>query len=279
VAAREQLIRLAVFGQPVARSLSPRIHARFAEQFGLPVEYTAIEATPESFENRVRQLADAGGRGCNVTVPFKRRAWQLAARRSEAANRAEAANTLSFEASGWRAENTDGGGLVAALEGHEGFPLPGQRVALLGAGGAAAGVLAALLDRRPGRVTIANRTLERAFVLADRHAGLGAVDSCTPAELPGKGPFDLVVNATSLGHDGSAPALPPGLFAENALCYDMNYGAAAKPLAARCSQIGVRYADGLSMLVGQAALSFEIWTGKKPNRGPVLEELRRTAGE
>jgi shikimate dehydrogenase len=279
VAAREQLIRLAVFGQPVARSLSPRIHARFAEQFGLPVEYTAIETTPESFESRVRRLADAGGRGCNVTVPFKRQAWLLAAARSAAANRAEAANTLSFEAQGWRADNTDGGGLVDALERHEGLRLPGLRIALLGAGGAAAGVLAALLDHSPAQVMIANRTREKALALADRHADLGAVDSCTPAELSASGPFDLVVNATSQGHGGSAPDLAAGLFAGEALCYDMNYGAAAKPLAARCGRIGVRYADGLSMLVGQAALAFEIWTGKRPETGPVLAELRRAAGE
>lgn len=205
--------------------------------------------------------------------------WQLAARRSEAANRAEAANTLSFETDGWRAENTDGGGLVAALEKHERLPLRGLRIALLGAGGAAAGVLAALLGRRPGHVTIANRTLDRAIALANRHADLGTVDSCTPLDLPGKGPFDLVVNATSQGHGGSAPALPPGLFADDALCYDMNYGDAARPLAMLCGQNGVRYADGLSMLVGQAALSFEIWTGEMPETGPVLQELRRAAGE
>lgn len=279
MAAREPLIRLAVFGQPVARSLSPRIHARFAAQFGLRVEYIAIEATPETFGARVRQLADAGGRGCNVTVPFKHRAWQLAARRSEASNRAEAANTLSFEAEGWRAENTDGGGLVAALEEQERFPLRGRRIALLGAGGAAAGVLAALLERRPQRVTIANRTLEKAIALAGRHADLGTADSCMPADLVEKGPFDLVVNATSQGHGGSAPALPPEIFAAEALCYDMNYGAASGPLAAHCGRLGVRFADGLSMLVGQAALSFEIWTGRTPETGVVLADLRRAAGE
>ena len=279
MAAREPLIRLAVFGQPVARSLSPRIHARFAEQLGLRVEYTAIEATPESFERCVRQLADAGGRGCNVTAPFKHRAWQLAERRSEASNRAEAANTLLFEADGWQAENTDGSGLVAALETHEHLRLRGLRVALLGAGGAAAGVLAALLACRPERVTIANRTLDKARALADRHSDLGAIDSCTPAQLPGNGPFDLVVNATSQGHGGSAPDLPASLFAGNALCYDMNYGSASGPLSALCGRLGVRYADGLSMLVGQAALAFEIWIGKKPDADAVLRELRHAARE
>ena len=212
-------------------------------------------------------------------MPFKRKAWNLAAHRSEASNRAEAANTLSFDADGWRADNTDGGGLVAALERQERLRLPGLQIALLGAGGAAGGVLAALLERRPAGVTIANRTLEKAATLADRHAGLGAIDSCVPAELPEKGPFDLLVNATSQGHGGSAPDLPAGLFAGNALCYDMNYGAASDPLAAHCGRLGVRYADGLSMLVGQAALSFEIWTGRRPDTDAVLRELRRTAGE
>jgi shikimate dehydrogenase len=273
------LIRLAVFGRPVAQSLSPRIHALFAAQFELAVEYTAIEPEPDAFEDEVRRFAAGSALGCNVTLPFKQRAWRLAGRPSEAADLAQAANTLTFDAAGWRADNTDGGGLVRALEEHEGCPLHGRRVALLGAGGAAAGVLSALLRAGADSVTIANRTVERAERLAARHADLGRVAACSPQALAGQAPFELVVNATSGGHGGAAPTLSAGLFAPGALCYDMNYGAAAQPLALRCRELGLRYADGLSMLVGQAALAFGIWTGKAPSTNPVLEALRGAARE
>lgn len=273
------LIKLAVFGQPVAKSLSPRIHGLFAEQFGLPVEYRAIEATPESFTAEVAALARAGGRGCNVTVPFKNAAWRLATRCSEDANRAEAANTLVFTPGEWYADSTDGGGLAGDLEQGNGFDIGGSRICLLGAGGAAGSVLAALMRRRPDRIVVANRTGEKAAGLAEGHADLGPVEAARLDELASHGPFDLVINATSMGHRGAAPPLPPGLFAEGALCYDMNYGAAAAPLETACRELGVLYSDGLGMLVGQAALSFRIWTGESPDTAPVLAALRGAAGE
>ena len=273
------LIKLAVFGQPVANSLSPRIHGLFATQFGLPVEYRAIESTPERFSADVAALAREGGRGCNVTVPFKKAAWRLAARCSEDANRAGAANTLVFTPGEWFADSTDGGGLAGDLEQGAGFEIGGSRICLLGAGGAAGSVLAALLRRGPAGIVIANRTGEKAARLAAGHADLGPVAAARLDELAARGPFDLVINATSLGHRGESPALPPGLFAAGALCYDMNYGAAAAPLETACGEIGVRYSDGLGMLVGQAALSFAIWTGKKPDTAPVLQALRAAPGE
>ena len=161
------LIRLAVFGQPVAHSLSPRIHAQFARQCGLAVDYRAIEATADTFYERVRELAGQGGRGCNVTVPFKNAAWRLARRRSERSDLAEAANTLCFDADGWFADNTDGGGLLFDLEIGAGRSLEGARICLLGAGGAAAGVTAALLQARPSLLLIANRSASRAAALAE----------------------------------------------------------------------------------------------------------------
>lgn len=273
------MIRLAVFGQPIAKSLSPRIHGLFAKQFGLPVEYSAIESTAETFSEQVAELAREGGRGCNITLPFKNHAWRLAARCSDDANRAEAANTLVFTPGEWYADNTDGGGLVGDLEQNCGITLKGRKICLLGAGGAAGGVLAALLRAGPESITVANRTRDKAVDLAARHGDLGNARGTGLDEMAGLGPFDLVINATSAGHGGTAPALPASLFGADAFCYDMNYGAASAPLRQFCGDIDVPYADGLGMLVGQAALSFAIWTGEKPDTAPVLEALRAAAGK
>jgi len=267
------VIRLAVFGQPIAHSLSPRIHAEFARQLGLRVEYLAIEASLQSFPAQVRALAAAGGRGCNVTVPLKHAAWTLAARCSDRAERARAANTLLFDGNIF-ADNTDGEGLVNDLLTLPGAVLAGARVCLLGAGGAAAGVLAALLQAGPEGIVIANRTLERAEELVSRHADLGPLQSCVPEDIPRQAPFDLFINATSHGHRGSAPALEPEWFKPGGFCYDLNYGEAARPLQRACAAAGIDYSDGLGMLVHQAALSFALWTGRKPAVAPVLEGLR-----
>ena len=275
MAADAQLIRLAVFGQPVARSLSPRIHARFADQFGLAVDYRAVEATPETFPQLAAELAADGGRGCNITVPLKSHAWKLAAASSETAQRARAANTLLFESRDeWFADNTDGPGLVADLKSGLGCGLSGARICLLGAGGAAAGVLGPLMSAGPDHVLIANRTPETAQYLADSHADLGAVEACPLTGIAARAPFDLVINATSLGHRGREPEIEAAWLRPGGLCYDLNYGAAAAPLSGRCTRHGIRYSDGLGMLVHQAALSFRLWTGKMPDTEPVLAQLR-----
>ncbi|RPH99013.1 MAG: shikimate dehydrogenase [Lysobacterales bacterium] len=269
-------MRLAVFGSPVAHSLSPRIHGLFARQCGLQVDYRAIEASAATFAGLVRTLAEQGARGCNVTVPFKQAAWELAARSSEEATRARAANTLVFEPDGtWYADNTDGPGLVDDLAARPGCRLAGARICLLGAGGAAAGILGALLRVRPARVVIANRTLERARQLAERHADLGTLDTCSPVEIGARAPFELLINSTSAGHDGVAPALAPEWLAPSGLCYDLNYGSAAEPLRLACERLGIAYSDGLGMLVGQAARSFQLWTGQRPDAAAVLADLRR----
>ena len=270
------MIRLVVFGQPISQSLSPRIHRLFAGQLGMAVDYRAIEASVETFGKAVAELAQAGGRGCNVTMPLKHEAWKLANERSDDADRAGAVNTLLFREAGWFGDNTDGGGLVRDLEQGLGFQLRAKRVGLLGAGGAARGVLAALLRRGPGEVIIANRSAGKALELADGHSDLGVCRGIGLNALERAGPFDLVINATSLGHRGEAIELPGSLFGPGALCYDMNYGAAAAPLAQHCRGKGLRYSDGLGMLVGQAALSFELWTGRLPDPAPVLAALRTT---
>lgn len=278
MAAGPGLIRLAVFGHPVRHSLSPEIHRRFAAQLGLDVDYRAVDATPDSFLDNVRDLAACGGRGCNITVPLKRQAWQAAARCSGAADRAEAANTLLFESPAvWFADNTDGRGLVRDLR----RLLPGGlsgRCLLLGAGGAAAGVLGDLLQAGADPVHVANRTPKRAAALADRHADLGTVTWSGLEALAALGSFDLVINATSAGHAGGYPACDAALFRDGALCYDLNYGPAAEPLRQRCAELTVDYRDGLGMLVEQAGLSFALWTGERPDCAAVLAALRRRNG-
>ena len=273
--AAELLIKLAIFGKPVVHSLSPRIHYLFADQCGLEVDYQAIEATLESFPELVADLARNGGRGCNITVPLKRGAWKLASRCSDDASRAQAANTLVFHgANDWYAHSTDGPGLVNDLQSIPACRLSGARLCLIGAGGAAASVLGALLRSGPESVLIANRTKERAAELARAHADLGKIEICTPAELSSKTPFDLVINATSIGHGGTAPELSPSRLKPGGFCYDMNYGKAAEPLRQMCLENGIRYSDGLGMLVAQAALSFQLWTDQAPDTTEVLMALR-----
>lgn len=271
------MIRLAVFGKPVKQSLSPRIHGQFARQCGLEVEYRAIETGPEDFPGQVRKLASEGGRGCNITVPLKHEAWKLATQCSENAKRAEAGNTLIFHsAREWYLDNTDGPGLVRDLQLTAGKSIRNERICLLGAGGASAGVLAALLQARPAEVVIANRTLQRANELCERHADLGLVSACMPQDLDQQKPFDLIINATSLGHAGDAPMIDSRWLSARGMCYDMNYGHAATPLRQACEQLAISYSDGLGMLVGQAALSFELWTGQAPDISAVLTGIRQS---
>lgn len=270
-----QLIRLAVFGQPVAQSLSPRIHRLFASQCGLEVDYQAIEADDGSFTGLVSRLADEGGRGCNITAPFKHQAWKLSDHCSDDAERAEAVNTLAFNGAGnWFGANTDGQGLVNDLESMPGFAARGARICLLGAGGAASGVLAALMKSGPAAITLVNRTRQKAQDLAQRHLDLGEALVCTPDEAGDRGPFELLINATSIGHSGQVPDLAADWLTPAGCCYDMNYGGASAPLRRFCEERGIPYSDGLGMLVGQAALAFEIWTGFLPDTAGVLSKLR-----
>ena len=265
------MILLAVFGSPVSHSRSPEIHHSFARQCSLEVDYRAIEANTETFPRLLEEFAARGGRGCNVTVPLKHEAWRLAQKSSDSSSRARAANTLLFKTEKeWFADNTDGRGLVRDLVSNLDHQLDGSRICIIGAGGAVAGILGDLLAQGPASIVIANRTLGRAQQLHERFAGLEAIPL---ADLQLQDPFDLVINATSLGHHGKHPGLPPSMFHADSLCYDLNYGAVAEPLRNFCLEAEIRFQDGLGMLVEQAALSFELWTGRMPDTEIVLKQL------
>ncbi len=279
MAEREELMRLAVFGMPVKHSLSPAIHRQFGQQCGIAIDYQAIETAAGNLGHSAAALAAAGGAGCNVTLPLKHEAFALAQECSAAAERAQAANTLLFRGRhDWLADNTDGRGLVRDLARcrprMHGRPLPGGRILIAGAGGAVAGILGDLLDQQPAAIVISNRDPGRAMELAQRFGPLGNVSACAADALAGEGGFDLVINATPLGHSGQVPDLPASLFDSGGSCYDLNYGRAAHPLREHCASRGIDYQDGLGMLVEQAAIAFALWTGSQPETQVVLEQLR-----
>ncbi|MEW5710677.1 MAG: shikimate dehydrogenase [Pseudomonadota bacterium] len=269
--------RYAVIGNPIAHSRSPWIHAEFARQTGQDLTYEAILAPLDGFAQAVRAFRDAGGRGMNVTVPFKQEAFALSDARTPRAEQAGAVNTLTFENGRILGDNTDGAGLVRDLEQNLDFPLAGRRVLLMGAGGAARGVLLPLLARSVARLTIANRTVSRAEELAAiaRAAGYRDVTARGYDALAGQS-FDLVVNCTSVSLAGELPPLPSGIFAPGSLAYDLVYGRGRTPFLrfARTRGAG-RIADGLGMLVEQAAESFRVWRGVRPATRPVIERLAR----
>ena len=257
--------RYALIGNPVAHSKSPRIHAAFARATGEDIDYGLLEAPLDGFALAVERWRSAGGRGLNVTLPFKNEAFGLCHKVSERARLAQAVNTLRFEDS--FGDNTDGVGLVRDFSDHLKVPLAGKTVVLLGAGGAAQGVLGALLEAGVARLVIANRTLSRAQSLAQRFSGVSA---CGYDALPSA---EVIINATSAGLADAAPPLPPGLLHDGVLAYDMVYGRDT-PFLAAARAAGARACDGLGMLVEQAAESFLIWRGVRPATRPVLASLR-----
>jgi len=257
--------RYALIGNPVAHSKSPWIHARFARACRQDLEYGLIEAPLDGFAAAVDSFRAGGGKGLNVTLPFKEQARQYSER--VAARAAQVVNTLKFNG-GVFGDNTDGVGLVRDLSINMGVDLKGRRVLLMGAGGAAQGVVGALLEAGVGQMVIANRTMARAEALAARHPGVRA---SSYASLSGS--LDLVVNATSSGLRGDAPVLPHGVFGLGTIAYDMVYGRDT-PFLAAARAAGARACDGLGMLVEQAAESFLLWRGMRPETGPVLAELR-----
>ncbi len=271
---RRRLDNYAVMGNPVAHSKSPRIHALFAEQTSEPVHYEAIQVDPGGFAQAVGNFDASGGKGLNITVPFKQEAWALVNERSDRAERAGAVNTIKFIDKTLFGDNTDGIGLVNDLLNNQ-IAIQDQRILLMGAGGAARGVLAPLLEQQPAQLIIANRTAEKARELADTFRDLGPIEGCGYEALQNK-QFDLVINATAASLQGELPPLPDNLLADGAACYDMMYGAELTPFMHWATQHGATIVlDGLGMLVEQAAESFYIWRGVRPDTKPVIEQLRR----
>ncbi len=266
--------RYAVIGNPVAHSKSPLIHAAFARQTGEDIAYEALLAPLGAFAPTVLGFMAAGGRGMNVTVPFKQEAWQIADTQSASAEAAKAVNTLIVTPQGLHGENTDGIGLVRDITGNLGVALSGKRVLLVGAGGAARGVILPLLEEQPVSLVIANRTAEKAHELAEEFAPHAALSSASFEALAGRR-FDVVINATSASLSDAAPTLPAGLYTSDALAYDMMYGKGLTPFLHAAQAGGAMLADGLGMLVEQAAESFFLWRGVRPQTSPVLAWLRR----
>ena len=262
--------RYAVIGNPIAHSKSPFIHTLFAEQTGQDLDYHALFSPLDGFANTVRDFIALGGKGVNVTVPFKFEAFSLATQRSKRAQAARAVNTLAFLPNGEIfGDNTDGAGLVHDIEQNLSFPLHGRRVLLLGAGGAAYGVVLPLLAAG-AELWVANRTPAKAVELATT---FGHVQGCAFTELENEGAFDCVINATSSGLIGELPPIPDSVFASNALAYDMMYGRDT-PFMVFARKQGAQVADGLGMLVEQAAEAFFVWRGVRPDTTAVRSALR-----
>ena len=263
-----------VFGNPIGHSRSPAIHAAFAAATGQDLRYEARLAAVDGFREAVSEFVAAGGKGANVTVPFKEDAFALATRLSERAARAGAVNTLAFSGDEIFGDNTDGAGLVRDITVNLGCALAGKRILLLGAGGASRGVIAPLLAGQPAALSIANRSADKALALATAFADLAVVDAGSFAQMAGKS-YDLVINATSASLSGERLPLPPGLFAAGSLAYDMMYGKGETPFLQQARQQGAaRCADGLGMLVEQAAEAFFVWRGVRPATAQVLADLR-----
>lgn len=265
----------AVFGHPVVRSLSPRIHAAFGRQAGLAIDYAAVDATPADFDDALAEFARSGGAGANVTLPLKQSAFALCSDTTERARRAGAVNTLVRNGDTWHGDNTDGAGLVRDLTGRHALDLRGRRTLLLGAGGAARGIAPALLDAGIGDLFVANRTPERADALVDALGQPGRVHARYLEDLSALGEFDLIVNATSAAREGTLPRLPSSLVGRRTAAVDLSYGEAAIPFLAWARANGCHDAvDGLGMLVEQAAESFARWHGMTPDTDAIYGELR-----
>jgi len=272
----------AVIGNPVEHSLSPQIHAQFARATGQDLTYGRVLAPREGFRDAVLAFRAAGGKGLNVTLPFKHEAWRVAGVRSGFALAAGAVNTLSFERGSIAGHNTDGIGLVRDLTQNLRADIRGKRVLLMGAGGASYGVMEPLLREQPESVVVANRTLEKAVELVGyfeklQSCALRGFSARAYGALAGM-QYDMLINATSAGLEGAMPPLPEGILAPGALAYDMVY-ARRTPFLDFAQARGARIADGLGMLVEQAAESFFIWRGVRPETAPVIRALRQKPDE
>jgi shikimate dehydrogenase len=268
------LDRYAVIGHPIDHSRSPLIHTLFARQTQQKLTYEPIDAEPKDLETAVRGFAAAGGKGVNVTVPHKEAAFALVNERSEAANAAGAVNTISFVAGRLRGDNTDGIGLIRDLTTNQHVTLAGRRILVLGAGGAARGIVGPLLASRPAELVIANRTKARADALVEQCKSPAGVSTVAFEELAKLAPFDVLLNATSAGLKGEQPPFPGSIVGPASVCYDLVYSMKDTPFVAWARENGAaRALQGWGMLVEQAAESFFIWRGVRPDTRLILQQL------
>jgi shikimate dehydrogenase len=265
--------RYALFGNPLGHSKSPLIHGAFARETGQDMSYETIECPVDSFAPAIAAFRAAGGRGANVTMPFKLEAFALADDRSERAERAGAVNALRFEGGRIVADNFDGVGLVSDIRRNQRTEIAGRRVLLMGAGGAVRGAMLPILAERPAALVVANRTVAKARNLGVQFAGLGPLDTGGYDDV-GARTFDLVINATSASMRGELPAVPRSAFAPGCLAYDLVYGKGLSPFLELAAGAGAgRLADGVGMLVEQAAEAFAWWRGVRPSTGQVIAQL------
>ncbi len=266
-----------VMGNPISHSKSPLIHAAFAKQTRQRMQYDALLVDLGGFPQAVGNFQANGGKGVNVTVPFKQEAWRLADEMSERAKLAGAVNTLVFgENNTIFGDNTDGVGLLRDIQQNHKIRLENKRILMLGAGGAARGVCLPLLEAKPALLVVANRTVDRAIELAELFSRYGAIQGSSYQELSGK-QFDLVINATSASLQGELPPLPDGLLAKESACYDMMYGGEPTPFLQWAEQHHCqKRVDGLGMLVEQAAESFERWRGVRPETESLIQQMKKS---
>jgi shikimate dehydrogenase len=274
--AADQIDRYAVAGNPINHTKSPEIHAEFARQTRQRMSYEALLVQKDSFAEALEEFQASGGKGLNVTLPFKHEAWELMDQCSDRANLAGAVNTIIFyeEGSSRYGDNTDGIGLVRDILANQAGQLEGKRILVLGAGGAVCGVVGPLLGQDPKQLVIANRTVDRAVALAERCSSLGNVEGCSLDELDGL-QFDVIINGTAASVQGKVPRLPEMVLRPGGFCYDMFYSDAPTPFVAWGLEHGAAQSvDGLGMLVEQAAESFYLWRGVYPDTQRVIQRLR-----
>ena len=270
--------RYGVMGYPVSHSRSPVIHRLFALQTGENIQYELLQVTPDKLEAAVRQFQRTGGKGLNITVPHKSEVVKLCDHLSERAATAGAVNTLTFREGEIHGENTDGIGLLRDLALNHTFTIDNANILILGAGGATRGIVGPLLEMQPASLCIANRTLDKAEALVEHFGRIGRVSACRFNMVPVTEPYDLIINATSAGVKGETPPYPAAAVSPGTLCYDLSYGLSPTPFSVWAREQGAEVSVmGWGMLVEQAAESFFIWRGVRPDTAPVLRQMKITA--
>ena len=270
--------RYGVMGYPVSHSRSPVIHRLFALQTGQEIQYELLQVAPENLETAVRQFQRTGGKGLNVTTPHKAEVARLCDQLSERASTAGAVNTLSFRDGEIHGDNTDGIGLLRDLVINQGITLEGANILILGAGGATRGIVGPLLEMQPSMLRIANRTIDKADMLAEHFSRSGPVTACRFDVVPVTDKYDLIINATSAGVKGETPPYPAAAISSETFCYDLSYGLKPTPFSTWAREQGAeKSVMGWGMLVEQAAESFHIWRGVRPDTAPVLKQMTITA--